>query len=86
MRVLVLTAALCFSSSLSLLADVQERLKAATDVLQEILSTPDKGIPQNLLDDSYCVAVVPGLKKGALISIPSGRATPRRRRRRTRTS
>ena len=67
MRVLVLTAALCFSSSLSLLADVQERLKAATDVLQEILSTPDKGIPQNLLDDSYCVAVVPGLKKGALI-------------------
>jgi lipid-binding SYLF domain-containing protein len=54
-------------SSLPLLADAQERLKEGTDVFNEIMSTPDKGIPQNLLDEAYCAIIVPGLKKGAFI-------------------
>jgi lipid-binding SYLF domain-containing protein len=66
MRVLVCVATLCLSS-LSLLANVQERLKEATDVFNEIMSTPDKGIPQNLLDEAHCAIIVPGLKKGAFI-------------------
>ncbi|HKW99703.1 MAG TPA: lipid-binding SYLF domain-containing protein [Bryobacteraceae bacterium] len=45
----------------------QERLDEAAEVFSEIMSTPDKGIPQDLLDRSYCVAIVPGLKKGAFI-------------------
>lgn len=43
------------------------RLDDATQVLQEIMAAPDTGIPQDLLDKSQCVVVVPGLKKGAFI-------------------
>ena len=45
----------------------QERLQAATEVFSEIMSTPDKGIPQDLLAKSHCIVIVPGLKKGAFI-------------------
>jgi lipid-binding SYLF domain-containing protein len=30
------------------------------------MKTPDKGIPEDLLDKAECVAIVPGLKKGGL--------------------
>ncbi|HXG33886.1 MAG TPA: lipid-binding SYLF domain-containing protein [Bryobacteraceae bacterium] len=43
------------------------RLEAAATVFEEIMSVPDKAIPQELLDKAHCVAVVPGLKKGAFI-------------------
>jgi SH3 domain-containing YSC84-like protein 1 len=36
-------------------------------VLHEILSAPDKGIPEDLLAKAQCVMIVPGLKKGAFI-------------------
>lgn len=44
-----------------------ERLDDAAAVLSEIMATPDKGIPQDLLDKSECIVIVPGLKKGAFI-------------------
>ena len=44
-----------------------ERLDDATTVIREVMDTPDKGIPQDLLDKSECVVIVPGLKKGAFI-------------------
>ncbi len=47
--------------------DATKRLDAAADVLTEIMSAPDKGIPQDLLEKAECVVVVPGLKKGAFI-------------------
>jgi len=47
--------------------DVVERLDHATAVLHEIMATPDKGIPNDLLDKANCVVIVPGLKKGAFI-------------------
>ena len=43
------------------------RLTAATDVLNEIMATPDKGIPQDLLDKAACVIVVPNLKKAGFV-------------------
>ena len=43
------------------------RLDDASDVVSEIMQTPDKGIPQDLLDHSQCIVIVPGLKKGAFI-------------------
>jgi lipid-binding SYLF domain-containing protein len=46
--------------------DEVKRLARATDVFQEIMKTPDKGIPEDLLDKAECVAIVPGLKKGGL--------------------
>src|SRR2546425_5473040 len=47
-------------------SDEVKRLKRATAVFSEIMQTPDKGIPVELLDKSECVAIVPGLKKGGL--------------------
>ncbi|MGA3041500.1 MAG: lipid-binding SYLF domain-containing protein [Bryobacteraceae bacterium] len=44
-----------------------ERLTASAEVFQEIMSTPDKGIPQDLLAKAQCVIIVPGLKKGAFV-------------------
>ena len=47
-------------------SDEVKRLDRATEVFGEIMKTPDKGIPGDLLDKAACVAIVPGLKKGAL--------------------
>lgn len=44
-----------------------ERLGDAATLFSEIMGTPDKSIPQDLLDKSACVVLVPGLKKGAFV-------------------
>lgn len=41
------------------------RLNSAATVLSEIMSTPDKGIPLDLMSRAQCVAVIPGVKEGA---------------------
>lgn len=46
---------------------VSERLNSATVTLSEIMDTPDKGIPQDLLDKAHCIVVVPGVKKAAFV-------------------
>jgi len=67
MKALVLTAGLCVSAlTLSAMTE-QERLKEATDVFNEIMATPDKSIPQELLEKAQCAVIVPGMKKGAFI-------------------
>ncbi|HEX4277715.1 MAG TPA: lipid-binding SYLF domain-containing protein [Bryobacteraceae bacterium] len=43
------------------------RLQTSNEVLGEIMSAPDKGIPRDLLEKSHCIVIVPGLKKGAFI-------------------
>src|SRR5207245_3420549 len=43
------------------------RLKTSAEVLTEIMSAPDKGIPDELLEKAQCIVIVPGLKKGAFI-------------------
>ncbi len=48
-------------------AKVKERTQAAGQVLGEIMSAPDKGIPAEVLDKADCVAVVPGMKKGGFV-------------------
>src|SRR5579871_2609678 len=48
-------------------AKVDERLDDAATLFSEIMSAPDKGIPQDLLGKSECVVLVPGLKKGAFV-------------------
>ena len=45
----------------------QERLRDSAEVFHDIMATPDKGIPQDLLAKASCVVIVPGLKKGAFI-------------------
>src|SRR5690349_7594645 len=39
----------------------------AAQVLQEIMATPDKAIPDELLENASCVAVFPSVIKGGFI-------------------
>ena len=47
-------------------ADV-DRLKAAGEILDDIMSAPDKGIPDEIIGKADCIAIVPSLKKGGFI-------------------
>jgi lipid-binding SYLF domain-containing protein len=44
-----------------------ERLTAAQAVMNEIMATPDKGIPEGILAGAKCVTVIPAYKKGAFV-------------------
>jgi len=44
-----------------------KRLNAAADVLSEVMSAPDRGIPRDLVSRAQCIVVVPGLKGGAFV-------------------
>jgi lipid-binding SYLF domain-containing protein len=44
-----------------------ERLDESARTLHEIMGTPDRGIPQDLMNKAWCVVVVPSLKKGAFV-------------------
>lgn len=43
------------------------RLNSSKEVLTEVMGTPDKAIPRDLLEKSQCIAIVPGLKKAAFV-------------------
>jgi lipid-binding SYLF domain-containing protein len=62
-------AVLCLCFALPLLAQEKEaeRLTSSYDVMRAVLDMPDKGIPKDLLDKSYCVVVFPSVKKGAFV-------------------
>jgi lipid-binding SYLF domain-containing protein len=44
-----------------------DRVQASADVLNEIESAPDSGIPQEILGRAECVAVVPSMLKGGFV-------------------
>ncbi len=66
-RITVLIAMVAGSIALAKENKTAQRLDEAATVISEIMDTPDKGIPQDLLDGAQCIIVVPGLKKGAFI-------------------
>src|SRR5712692_5597708 len=43
------------------------RLRTSSAVLNEIMSTPDKGIPEELLSKAQCIVIVPGLKRAPFV-------------------
>jgi SH3 domain-containing YSC84-like protein 1 len=64
---LLVAIGLLIPSFLFAASEVNDRVVRAAVVLREITGAPDKGIPQDLLDKSACVAVIPGMKKGGFI-------------------
>jgi SH3 domain-containing YSC84-like protein 1 len=48
-------------------AALDDRLNKAQQVLDEIMKTPDKSIPDAVMRDATCIAMVPSLKKGAIV-------------------
>ena len=72
-RLLILCVAVCLAIP-TLAADdekdqnkAEDRIKAASTVLEEIESAPDQGIPEEVLGSAECVAVVPTMLKGGFI-------------------
>src|ERR1700729_2297370 len=47
--------------------DTVDRMQKSVDVLHAIMSTPDKGIPEEVLSNAKCFLVVPDLIKGGFI-------------------
>src|SRR3954468_16525570 len=47
--------------------DTVDRLQKSVEVLHAIMSTPDKGIPEEGLSNAKCIVVVPDLVKGGFI-------------------
>jgi len=47
--------------------DTVERLQKSVEVIHAIMATPDKGIPEEVLNDAKCILVVPDLLKAGFI-------------------
>ena len=47
--------------------DSIERLRMSTETLHAMINTPDKGIPEEVLNDAKCIVVVPNLVKGGFV-------------------
>jgi lipid-binding SYLF domain-containing protein len=67
MKGLALAASIFIATGIASAETAQERLVAATETFHEIMGTPDKGIPQDLLEKAQCAVIVPGMKKAAFI-------------------
>jgi len=61
---LALTPALAFSAGKE---DAVKIINESANVFNEIMSAPDKGIPQEILEKSQCIGIVPNLKRAGFI-------------------
>src|SRR5664279_2693112 len=64
---LILMATLALAPMLAKDNETAKRLGEAASVFSEVMSAPDKGIPQDLLDRAHCIVIVPNLKTAAFI-------------------
>lgn len=71
--VLAVTAALLLVSTVAWSADdkeqsdIDKRIAASATVLNEIMATPDKAIPDKIMNDAKCIAVIPSMVKVAVV-------------------
>jgi SH3 domain-containing YSC84-like protein 1 len=47
-------------------SDIEGRIIAASKVLEEIMGTPDKAIPDKVMTEAKCIAVIPSMVKVAI--------------------
>jgi lipid-binding SYLF domain-containing protein len=66
MRSILLTT-LALAPLLAADREPAKRLNEAAEVFSEVMSAPDKGIPQELLENAHCIVIVPALKTAAFI-------------------
>ena len=71
---LVVATALLLGSTLAWSADedkdksdIGKRIEASAAVLNEIMATPDKAIPDKIMNDAKCIAVIPSMVKVAFV-------------------
>jgi lipid-binding SYLF domain-containing protein len=65
-HIAVLAIAAAIAPAVFAATEADKRLDAAADLVTDMMDAKDKGIPQELLNKSQCVILVPGLKKAAL--------------------
>lgn len=69
-RLLILATAVLVTAPLAIASDRDEdvaRTQRAAQVFKEIMDTPDRGIPHDLLNKAKCIAIIPGDKKFAFV-------------------
>ena len=64
---LLLIAAVAISPIFAKDHESAKRLNDAAQVFTEVMSAPDKGIPQEMLEHAHCIVIVPDLKTAAFI-------------------
>ncbi len=66
-----LTLCLALAPAIMLAADAREHdvklINESANVFNEIMSTPDKGIPHDILSRAQCIGIVPNLKRAGFI-------------------
>jgi lipid-binding SYLF domain-containing protein len=63
---LVFLAGMAWSQDEKEETSIQKRIEASADVLKEIMDTPDKAIPDKVMHDAKCIAVIPSMVKIAV--------------------
>src|SRR6201993_1181913 len=69
-KLLILACVAGMSAPAFCASDVKKldsRIDDARTVIQEIMATPDKAIPDSITKKAVCIGVLPGVKKGAFI-------------------
>src|SRR5947209_5542408 len=64
---MILAATLAIVPLLAKNNDAGKRLDEAAAVFSEVMGTPDKGIPQEMLENAHCIVIVPSVKTAAFL-------------------
>ncbi len=64
---MILAATLALAPIMAKDNEAVKRLNEAAAVLTEVMATPDKGIPEDMLGNAHCIVIVPGLKTAAFV-------------------
>jgi lipid-binding SYLF domain-containing protein len=67
LTLIVLFCSFAFADDQPKESKASDRVQSAADVLDQIQSAPDSGIPNEILGSAECVAVVPSMLKGGFI-------------------
>src|SRR5512142_679534 len=67
MKLVIVAGQALTTSLLALDKEPVNRLRESEPVFFEIMASPDKGIPQDLLERAHCIVIVPDLKTAAFV-------------------
>jgi lipid-binding SYLF domain-containing protein len=64
---MILVATLALTPLMAKDSEPVKRLNEAAAVFSEVMSIPDKGIPEDMLANAHCIVIVPSLKTAAFV-------------------
>src|ERR1700741_2567500 len=63
---LMMASSMAWASDDKEKSDIDKRIQNATTVLNEVMATPDKAIPDKVMNQAKCIAVIPSMVKIAV--------------------